>query len=221
MKKKLNQYKGTLTPSEIAAGINAAKRNGKRLYEDAKILFESKRYPTAASLAILSIEESGKVSLLRALSVARNDKERNETWVEYRSHTKKNVTWILPQLVAEGARKLDDLRPIFDEGSNHPYILDQIKQIGFYTDCLGKANWSLPDEVVDKKLARLLIEIAGLFSKEKETSTKEIELWIKHIGPVWKGNMSWMKKALANWWADMKENGLAPLNDNDFEKFIY
>jgi AbiV family abortive infection protein len=221
MKKKLNQYKGPLDPSQIAAGINAAKRNAKRLYEDAKNLLDCKRYPSAASLAVLSIEESGKVYILRAFSVARDEKERNETWREYRSHTKKNVSWILPQLVAKGARKLDDFKPIFDEGSDHPYILDQIKQLGFYTDCLGKAHWSLPDEVVDEQLATLLVKISGIFLQEKETSQKEIELWIKHIGPVWKRNLTWMKKALANWWAEMKENGLAPEGDSEFEQFIY
>ncbi|MFQ5903786.1 MAG: AbiV family abortive infection protein, partial [Candidatus Binatia bacterium] len=38
----------------MAAGINAATRNARRLYEDAIILLNEKRYPSAAGLAILS-----------------------------------------------------------------------------------------------------------------------------------------------------------------------
>ncbi|MGM0985309.1 MAG: AbiV family abortive infection protein, partial [Pseudomonadota bacterium] len=50
----------------------------------------------ANSLATLSIEESGKVSILRAMSLARDEKELKEEWRRYRSHTNKNVQWILP-----------------------------------------------------------------------------------------------------------------------------
>ena len=172
MKKKLSQYRGPLRPAQIASGINAAKVNAKRLHEDAKILLKVKRYPSAASLAILSIEESGKVSILRSLSVARNEKDVKESWQQYRSHTKKNVAWLLPDLVAKGARKLDDLKSLFDENSDHPYILDQLKQLGFYTDCLGEAHWSIPDDIIDEQLSNMLVKISGLFIKNKETSTK-------------------------------------------------
>lgn len=36
-----------------------------------------------------------------------------------------------------GMIKLDDLRPLFEPDAEHPYILDQLKQIAFYTDSLG------------------------------------------------------------------------------------
>ena len=64
----LPQYKGKLDPEQIAQGMNAARRNAQRLADDAKLLLSAKRYPTAASLAILSIEESGKVSILRGIA---------------------------------------------------------------------------------------------------------------------------------------------------------
>ena len=221
MKKKLNAYKGKLTPAQIAKGINAAKRNAKRLLDDAKLLLEAKRYPSAASLSILSIEESGKVTVLRSIALARNDKEIKDCWKDYRSHTKKNVAWLLPQLVAQGARRLDDFQPLFDENSDHPYVLDQLKQIGFYTDCLGNSHWSIPEEVIDEQLARMLVKIASIFAKDTETTPKEIELWIKHIGPVWMSNAAWMKKALANWYTEMQQHGLVSEGENEMEKFIY
>jgi AbiV family abortive infection protein len=221
MKKKLDQFKGRLTPSQIASGMNVANKNAKRLHDDAKLLLEAGRYPSAASLAILSIEESGKESILRGMSVAIDDKEIKDAWKEYRSHTKKNIAWMLPQLVAEGARKLEDFRPLFDKESDHPYVLEQLKQIGFYTDCLGKAHWSDPNKVIDKRIARLLVGISGIFLSKRETTQKEIELWMKHIGPVWKRNASWVNQALSNWWVEMQENGLVPEGDNEMDKFIH
>ena len=221
MEKKLNGFKGALSPQQIADGINAAKKNAFRLANDAKFMFDDGRYPSAVSLAILSIEESGKVSILRALSLAKDEKEVAECWRDYRSHTKKNVSWILPELAAKGARRLEELRPIFDETSDHPYLLDQVKQISFYTDCLGQSHWSIPEAVIEESLAKTLVQIAELFSKNKEEiSVLEIELWIKHMKPVWKTSMSAMKAALIDWTKDMNENGLSSREVADVERFV-
>ena len=124
----LESYRGKLSPSEIAEGMNAARENALRLAEDAELLLEQGRFPSAVSLAILSIEETGKVRVLREFSLARTDKERSTSWRAYRTHTKKNIGWILPQLIAAGARTLEELRPVFDESSDHPFVLNQLKQ---------------------------------------------------------------------------------------------
>jgi AbiV family abortive infection protein len=105
-KTTLNHYKDALSASQIAEGMNAAARNAKRLAEDAELLMENRRYPSATSLAILSIEESRKLSILRELSLARDGKELKETWKRYRSHTKKNVAWIIMDMVKAGAESL-------------------------------------------------------------------------------------------------------------------
>jgi AbiV family abortive infection protein len=220
IKKKLDSYKGRLSANQIAAGINAALQNAKRLSEDAQLLFRAGRFPSAASLAILSIEESGKVSILRSLSLAKTSDDLNDAWRDYRSHTKKNATWLLPQLAGQGARKLDDFKALFDEASDHPYVLDQLKQIAFYTDCLGKTHWSIPQDVVDKSIAKMLIQVASIFATDKQITKTEIELWIKHIGPVWKRAPSWMNQALCNWYREMQDVGLAAPGKNEMEKFI-
>lgn len=215
MKKNLNTYQGRLSVAQIAQGMNAAEKNANRLVEDAAILLSARRFPTAASIAILAIEETGKVSILRELALAKTDVDVAKSWKEYRSHSRKNINWILPQLVAEGARKLDDLRPVVDETSDHPIILDQLKQLGIYSDCLGNAHWAIPSETINEELARGLVKIAQLLTKTQEHTEKEIELWCEHVGPVWKSNYSWMKQAVVNWYKAMHEAGLAP---NDIEK---
>jgi AbiV family abortive infection protein len=53
--------------------MNAATKNAGRLAKDAANLLESGSFATAASIAILSIEEAGKVSILRTLALAKSD----------------------------------------------------------------------------------------------------------------------------------------------------
>lgn len=208
IKKRLDSYKGKLSNKQVADGINAARRNARHLVEDAQILLESERYPTAASLAILSIEESGKEHIIRGMATAEADNEVLQQWKDYRSHTKKNIMWLLPQLFMEGARHLDDFGPLFESVAEHPYTLEQVKQIGFYTDCLGKANWSEPTGVIDKDLAIMLVQTAKIFLKKGEITTQEIELWVKHMGPVKNGDFLQQKEALLHWYAEMHELGL-------------
>src|SRR5437660_6163383 len=88
--RKLNQFAGTLDPAQVAAGMNVAARNAKRLAEDAALLLEHKRFASSAALAVLSIEESGKPSILRQMASAQTHEEAKPRWREYRSHTRKN-----------------------------------------------------------------------------------------------------------------------------------
>ena len=218
--KKLDQYRGRLNPAQVAEGMNAATRNARRLAEDAATLLEAGRYASAAALAILSIEEAGKLPVLRSLAMADRDEQIGEEWRAYRSHTRKNVIWLLPQLVARGARKLDDFAGLFDKDASHPYVLDQVKQIAVYSDCLGDGHWSIPDLVIDKSLATGVVEVAQTLCPTRETTNKEIELWIKHLRPVWMTDPSLMRNALEAWYAAMQEHGLIPDGSNRMEEFV-
>ncbi len=208
--KRLNSYKGDLSPAQISEGINLARQNAIRLVTDAKILLKTERFPSSAALSILSIEESGKSSILRLLSLCKIEKDIINAWKEYRSHVKKNVLGIFPQRVIAGARKLDDFRPIFDEKSEHPYILDQIKQISFYTDCLGQAHWSEPTLVINKELAESLVFTAEILSSNNEVTAREIELWIKNFNDIDFSDLIKAKEALLHWYYDMQTEGLLP-----------
>lgn len=220
MSKGLGQWKNTLKPSQIAEGMNAANNNAIRLLEDAESLFALERFPSALSLAILSIEESGKVSILRELALAKNGDQVKDTWKAYHSHTKKNVLWISPSLVVAGAKNLEDFRDVFDNESDHPQLLDNLKQIAFYTDCLGKAHWSIPVEVIDKETTAQMIKIAKTQCKKGNFTAREIELWIKHLKPVWRASMDSMKIALNNWFEEMKKEQLITEHELSFKIFI-
>ena len=165
--------------------MNAARRNARRLAEDARLLLEAARYPSATALAILSIEESGKNVILRQIAGSPNDNMLRDAWKNYRSHRHKNAMWILPDLVRQGARHLTSLQPAADPSAEHTALLDQVKQISLYTDCLGNAHWSEPQNVIDENLAATLVKIAALFAERRTTTARELELWIEHMGPVY------------------------------------
>jgi AbiV family abortive infection protein len=119
-KPTLQQYSARLSPEQIAAGMNAAMRNAKRLYADAELLLQAGRFPTACSIAVLSIEEAGKVAILRRLSLARDDQKAKEIWREYRDHQAKNLMWIVRELASNGAKTIEELRVIVDPIANTP-----------------------------------------------------------------------------------------------------
>ena len=200
--------------------MNAALRNARRLADDAKLLLDAERYPTAAALAVLSIEESGKIRILRHLAFAPEMVDRRNIWREYRSHRSKNVAWIMPSLVAKGARDLDSFRLATDTSAEHTAILEQYKQLSLYTDCLGSGNWSEPDKVVDDQMAKYLVGTADVFAQGSTITVKEIELWKEHLRPVYGASLEVMKTALLNWFAAMRENGLLEDDNNSVEAFV-
>lgn len=134
------QYTGHLTAAQAAAGIHAAMRTAYGLLRDAELLLKNERWERATALAILAVEEAGKVAILRSILLARNETELQTEWRAYRSHTKKNVGWIFLKLVGTGARKLEDFRPIFDTGSDHGKIIDALKQECFTHTLQTRAN---------------------------------------------------------------------------------
>jgi AbiV family abortive infection protein len=217
---RLPQLRSALTAAQIAEGMGLALQNATRLAEDADSLLNAGRVPSAVALAILSIEESGKVSILRQMAIAEDEKEWLQLWKAYRSHTKKNTLWIFGELVQKGARTLDELRPLVDPISDHPDILNQIKQLCTYTDCFTKVKWSSPAEVDVEGLAPYLVKMAQVLGRPKTVTAKEIELWRKHLLPVKGASMEAQKQAVAAWFHEMKLHGLSEASPEEVENFL-
>ena len=181
------------------------------LLKDAKLFLENERWPRATALAILAIEKSGKVEILRSILLARNETELVAEWRAYRSHTKKNVSWIFLKLVEMGARKLEDFSSIFDMESDHGKFIDAVKQECLYSNIATDGAWFSPDQRISSALATSMVTIARVLVKEGPapmTSEAELELWVKHLRPVWKGPMAEMKNALAACYAEAEAKGV-------------
>ena len=74
--------------------------------------------------------------------------------------------------------------------------------------------------MIDEDLAKSLVKVAEILARDREVLPLEIELWIKHLSPVWLTHSDWMKGALENWYADMQKHGLADEGLNQMEEFI-
>lgn len=214
------EYRGPLSHEQVAEGINVARRNARRLASDAMLLLEAQRYPTATALAALSIEESGKVAILCMMVGEASPERLREHWRRYRDHRSKNGMWILPDLVAKGARHLRQLRDVVERDGEHTAILNSIKQIGFYTDCYARAHWSEPEKVVSAELARSLVKIAEVLTgQDKVVTARELELWAQHVGPVI--NTPEAPYALLRWATAMHEEGLSTTTPQEYARFVF
>jgi AbiV family abortive infection protein len=212
-------YAGKLSSTQIANGINAAFANVNRLAEDAILLLEAGRYPTAASLAILAIEEYGKAGILREIARTDEADKLKALWKDYRNHTKKNIIWTIPGLLARGENFCDVAAQVFDKSSDYPKLIDHIKQLGFYTDCLDNMNWSYPTNRVDKRMAESIVEIARFYSNAKKTTSKEIEIWVKHFKGVPYENADMVCKAFSEYHLEIQDCGLSSKKLDDFLNF--
>ncbi len=212
------QFRGLMSAQQIADGVNAALRNSRQLAEDARTLLVAGSHAAAASLAALSIEEEGKMSILRELALARDEGEAADAWRSFRNHSKKNTSWIIPLLAAQGARTFDDLRASTDPKSDHPAVLNRLKQRGFYTNYSEDSGWSEPKDAVDKKFAEFIVDWAERSARaQREVTTEEMDLWIEYLGPVWRTDMDSMRQALALWADEMNKRGLS---DASFAEWV-
>ncbi|MGN7875567.1 AbiV family abortive infection protein [Roseateles sp. 22389] len=218
----MNQFNGPLNIEQLAEGMNLAKKNASRLHDDAKLLLEAGRYASAMSLAILAIEEAGKLSILRRMVSEKAPEQLKGLWKEYRSHTKKNAAWtLLEHIKLDGRTKLQDLAHLFDSDSDHPYILDQIKQLAFYTDCLGQGNWTYPEDVITEHLVRSIMLVARAQSGDRQTTSRELELWELHVGDATRfATQREGNEAIAAWYGAMQAEGLFEPGPNRMQEFI-
>lgn len=214
--RQLSAFRGELSAKDVADGINAAIRNAKRLAADAKLMLDAKRYPTAAALAVYSIEETEKVSTLRALSVAQTKDELAQAWEDYRGNRTKNTAWIAAELDAKGAGHLSGFSEAMETDAYHTGMLAILKRLGLHTECYRKGYWSEPLVVIDANAANVLVRISENACAKNEISDREIALWVEHVGPAWHSNK--MPDALLRWAQAMEEEGLIKPNPDDVQK---
>src|SRR3989338_4855085 len=133
-KRKLPQYFGSITPMKAVEGMKAAILNAKDLVKEAEILLENDCYPRAFALAVLAIEETGKVLIIKEILCANDESELEKAWDSYQTHTHKTLAWPAIDLLKNGAKKIKDFLPLFLKDSSHRKLLDSMKQQALYSD---------------------------------------------------------------------------------------
>lgn len=211
-------YIGPLTPEEIVNGMKCAHANAVRLLNDAKLLREHNGIPSATSLAILAIEEHGKISILKYMALLNDQAKIKAEWRNYRSHRAKNVKWILPELVKNGARTMESLIEAVDKDAAHTQILDIIKQHGFYTDIRKRGIWAEPNLIIDADFCDAIISIADFLLKMKIPTQREVEAWREIVSPH--HNKPTMANAVIEWQRTMFAEGLSDTPPETVEAFM-
>jgi AbiV family abortive infection protein len=191
-----------------------------RLSEDAQLLLNANRIASALALAVLSIEETGKASILRGLGMASSEGELKDHWKNYRSHKSKNVLWATFDYLKKGARKLEDFAPLFDPSEKHGQILDELKQLAFYTDCPKRGKWNEPDGIIDKELAASIVAISNAFVGTEPTSNEELEIYYRHMIPALKKDVKTIQDAYLNAYSEMQKKGIKPNGADEAKALI-
>ncbi|AOM77388.1 AbiV family abortive infection protein [Pedobacter steynii] len=180
-----NQYNSVVTCAEAAEGIHVSLLNAKELLADGQILFDNARYPRAIALAVLAIEEYGKVEKIKELLLSKQ--KVSSAWREVRSHKSKNYPWLFPLLKQLGLNDKDALLALTAKENNSLKFLDQLKQICFYTEAIKKEDkkgcyWWLPSEITDADLARFYLSNADIIVNDDGIMWTEgaLSVYIQH-----------------------------------------
>jgi AbiV family abortive infection protein len=181
---KLDPYRGTLNPFQIAEGIRCVKINGSRLFKDAEFLYEQKRFPSASSLAILAIEEFGKVPILRRMALATSPEEWKVCWKDFSNHLTKSLNWMVPFLIKNKEKTIEDKYQLFKD-TKEPELLNSIKQLGFYVGCYANAHWASPDKIIEQENADVAMKSALIVSMASQPSPYDtpsaLQEWAKQM----------------------------------------
>jgi AbiV family abortive infection protein len=142
-----------LTEVEFRKAMNAAVLTARELRNDAEFLFSNGRYARAAALAVLALEEVGKIKILPRIFNTSDTRSRKIAWKEYRDHQAKSAEMI----TAGGQPGLVESEVRSDFGQQ----ADALKQLGFYSNPLTSGEWAEPAKTVNRDHVLLAVQWAG------------------------------------------------------------
>ena len=140
-----------------------------------------------------------------------------ECWRDYRQHLEKSrMTGCLLNFHSGNVR-LEDFRSEYVRDNDTFKRLDDLKQLGFYIDCIKEGVWVSPQNRITKDVAEVLIGLADVQCRGHAiVTTREIELWRECLSPVRHASYDVMQKGLVEWHRRMVAEGLR----KDYEGFV-
>lgn len=181
----LEPFAGQLTLLAAASAIQAARLNALDLLETAQLLNERQRYAHSTALAVLALEEAGKVQILMLMVAGVGD--LSEHWRAYRRHTSKTASMNFALELRASAHfpnlSAEELRRVRENGPG-PEDLDALKQLALYSDCFkadDAAAVHLPRNIDWRQWSEeRLAEATALVKYLRDYPPEELELWAKH-----------------------------------------
>jgi AbiV family abortive infection protein len=195
---------------EICQGFEQSFRTALEHSRSARTLLMQGTHATAVSLAVLSLEEIGKMIVIDGLLFAKPGDDRwNRHKKVFRSHSLKlQAVEILPffvrylseleprpsdhpkwaRTVVSGVTKVKAARWQLQEQFGDEFTLEQLdrfKQFGFYTHKLDGGSYKRPSELVSKRQARLIVAFASSITGLLEALlTPYLDQYKEHIRSV-------------------------------------
>ena len=162
----VSAFRGALTRAGAESGIRALHENAARLARDARLLADARRYPSAAALAAMALDEIGRIPLLVALHAVDGNSRLAELWRRFREH-RHDFPWAIFQTGAP-QRLTSDINT----------ALAFMRSIGNIVECLGPGNWAEPARLIQPGLAEELVATAELICLNP-MSTRGITVWLE------------------------------------------
>ena len=167
-------YRGPLTPSQCADGINAARANARRLCAAAHVVLSSGHAAAATQLCIVAVEEAGKEEWLRDLLIAQTNQDVRRAWSALRRHQMKNSRLFGPLVADAGGSVLDLIRVKADP--QLAQFVEDLKQRVTYTDCVAGIAWTYPERAVSREATVRLLDAAERLINEGDVDVQELEI---------------------------------------------
>ena len=167
------RHSGHLSLEQISAGISACIDNALDLFGDAMILRHHKRHARALSLLLTSLQEAGKVSLLRQMSLLspKDQKKWSHLWRLFRDHEAKDG---LGQSAKISNNVQGDPGEAFLEQFVYNSTLapakEKIRQFGQYVDFVPKdGTWWSPRDITPEVVEHAVEDVvAALYRLYRE-----------------------------------------------------
>lgn len=166
---------GHLTLDQISAGISICIDNALDLFGDAILLHHHKRYARALSLLLTSLQETGKVTLLRQMSLlpSNDQKKWNHIWKRFRDHGAKDAFGQSAKIIEQA--KGDPGEAFWQQAIYTKTVAparEKIRQFALYVDFIrrDKAWWSpreITASVVEQALDNVVAALYKLY-RERE-----------------------------------------------------
>jgi AbiV family abortive infection protein len=160
----------------------AAIRNARRLLDDAELLLNRGRGPSAYSLAVLAFEEAGKAWLC-VIAMMVPDHVRPE-WPHgdlINKHVDKLMAaHVMAHMLASAISGQDMIASLADIGENLEELArthDKAKQRGLYVDLLDSGFWE-PASVTKDEARRMVAIVGGLLDHGAYLADPEFITWV-------------------------------------------
>ena len=209
---KTEWYCGPLSAKQASAGMQIALQNAKRLIRDAELLLKKGRLPSAVGLAILAAEEAGKIRILYQLAVSEDTQQLKSAWGDYRNHKKKNPVITFYYYLFEGPSTINEIIGATLQDKTSAQAIEDVKQMSFYTDCLGSdATWTNPEYNIKEDLVPGLVNtVKAIIMSLHSVTEKEVELYIRCIKPMQSCSEEERSRAYDRYLDQLKELGVMP-----------